>query len=351
MGKGGAPIMKYKVGMYGGSFDPLHLGHIHDIIRASSECETLYIMLSWSAKRDSVPKELRYRWLLEVTKHLPNIKIMLVEDKAATKEEYNSDYYWENGAQDIKNLIGKPIDAVFCGDDYFQSGRFESLYPESKVIYYRRAEVPISSTEIRNNCTDYQWDYIPRVAQPYYVKKILIVGGESTGKSTLVRNLALAYNTTYVEEYGRFTCERAGGEDFMTEDDLVENLLYQKTHELEALQSANKLLFIDTDAVTTKFYASLLLTDGNKCSKLADAIASINKYDLILFLEPTVVFVQDGTRNEEIAANREKYSQQLKELFMQADMEVHSITGDYKNRFNSAKNLIYKHFKISTDWR
>ena len=28
--------MKYAVGMYGGSFDPLHVGHIHDIIRAAA---------------------------------------------------------------------------------------------------------------------------------------------------------------------------------------------------------------------------------------------------------------------------------------------------------------------------
>ena len=39
--------MKYKVGMYGGSFDPLHIGHIHDMIRAACMCEELYIMISW----------------------------------------------------------------------------------------------------------------------------------------------------------------------------------------------------------------------------------------------------------------------------------------------------------------
>ena len=28
-------------------FDPLHVGHIHDIIRAAAVCEELYIMISW----------------------------------------------------------------------------------------------------------------------------------------------------------------------------------------------------------------------------------------------------------------------------------------------------------------
>ena len=60
--------MKYKVGMYGGSFDPLHVGHIHDIIRAAAVCEELYIMISWCEGRESSSKELRYRWILNSTR-------------------------------------------------------------------------------------------------------------------------------------------------------------------------------------------------------------------------------------------------------------------------------------------
>ena len=343
-------MKKYKVGMYGGSFDPLHVGHIHDMLKAAAMCETLYIMISWCEGRESTSKELRYRWVLNSTRHLPNVKIMLVEDKAVSKEEYNTDYYWEKGAQDIKDLIGQKIDIVFCGDDYLGTGRFESLYcPESIIHYFPRKEVPISSTEIREWCTEH-WDYVPQVCRPYYTRKVLIVGGESTGKSTLVKNLALAYNTNYVEEHGRLTCEYAGGEEFMIAEDLYENFLYQKTKTMDALKQSNRILFVDTDCCTTLFYSKFLNLDHRVCEKLADAINATNKWDLVLFLEPTVDFIQDGTRSEEIASDREKYSLQIKEILNRHGIAYETIDGDYLHRFERAKELIEEKLKITTQW-
>ena len=345
--------MRYKVGMYGGSFDPLHLGHIHDIIKAASMCEELYVMISWCEGRESTSKELRYRWILNSCKHLPNVKILMVEDKAVSKEEYNTDYYWEKGAQDIKDAIGKPIDIVFCGDDYLGSGRFESLYcPESVVHYFPRKEVPISSTEIRGWALQH-WDYIPAVCKPYYAHKILVIGGESTGKSTLVQNLALAYNTNFVSEVGRDTCEYAGGEDLMIADDLYENLLRQKVNVMDALKYSNRLCFVDTDALTTLFYAKFLLGEGEEhdhCENLAKEINYLNDWDLVLFLEPTVDFVQDGTRNEKIAADREKYSNEIKYLLDKHCVPYECIGGDYLDRFTRAKEIIAEKLHVTTQW-
>jgi len=345
--------MRYKVGMYGGSFDPLHIGHIHDIIKASSLCEELFVMISWCEGRESTSKELRYRWILNCTRHLPNIKIILIEDKAVSKEEYNTDYYWEKGANDIKATIGKPIDAVFCGDDYYGTNRFESLYSsESEVIYFPRKEVPISSTEIREWASE-NWDYIPDVCKSFYARKVLVVGGESTGKSTLVQNLALAYNTNFVSEVGRDTCEYAGGEEFMIMDDLYENILRQKINVMDALQRSNRILFVDTDALTTLFYAGFLLEESDKldkCEHLAEAVANINEWDLVLFLEPTVEFVQDGTRSEVIAEDREKYSNQIKALLEKYNVRYYSLNGDYLDRFVESKRLIANELKINTQW-
>lgn len=346
-------MFKYKVGMYGGSFDPLHIGHIHDIIRAASMCEELYVMISWCEGRESTSKELRYRWILNSTRHLPNVKIILIEDEAVSKEEYNTDYYWEKGAQDIKDTIGKPLDAVFCGSDYYGTNRFESLYcPESEVVYFDRAEVPISSTDIREWALG-NWDYIPDVCKDYYTQKVLIVGGESTGKSTLVQNLALAYNTNFVSEVGRDTCEYAGGEEYMIVDDMYENILRQKINVMDAAKHSNRILFVDTDALTTMFYGKFLLEEPYKnyyCTQLARAVNDISYWDLVLFLEPDVEFVQDGTRSEEIASDRVKYSNQIKELFRENYIPFHCISGNYLDRFNKAKEIIKEEIGLDTKW-
>ena len=337
---------KYKVGMYGGSFDPLHLGHVNDMIKAASMCKELYIVLSYSRDRDYIPMEYRYRWILNSLKHIGNAQIILLEDKATSKDEYNNGDYWVLGANEIKEKIGKPIDVVFCGDDYAGTNRYEALYPESKVIYFDRNEIKISSTLIKRNPFKY-WDYIPEIVRPYFTKKILLVGGESTGKSTLSQNLALIYNTKFLPEMGRFVCEEAGTEDTMIAEDLHKCLLLQKTKEYEAIKGCNKLLFVDTDALITKFFIQFLLKDNiekTKCETLANAISDINKFDLVLFLEPTVDFVQDGTRNEKIKEDREKYSQQIKDILNEHNVDFVCIDGDYSERLNEACRIINNHF-------
>jgi HTH-type transcriptional repressor of NAD biosynthesis genes len=73
---------------------------------------------------------------------------------------------------------------------------------------------------------------------------------------------------------------------------------------------------------------------------MAAAISDMTQWDLVLFLEPDVAFVQDGTRNETIAAEREKYSQQIKQALSEHNVSYHCLSGDYLERFEKAKALI-----------
>ena len=337
--------MQYKIGMYGGSFDPLHIGHIDVIIKAASQCEKLYVVLSYSRERDNIPMEYRYRWIRNSFRHMDNIEIILLEDNAASKSDYDTDDYWEKGRDYILSQIGTNVDVVFCGNDYEGTNRYESLY-NCDVVYFDRSIIPISSTSIRKNPFEY-WEYIPKICRPYYTKKILFVGGESTGKSTLAENLALAYNTNFLEEVGREVCDYAGAEDLMIASDFHEILLKHKTKEIELIKQSNKLFFVDTDALTTKFFAQFLLDGGKKNIEcLADAITQINTFDLIFFLEPTVAFVQDGTRNVKFEADREKYSKQIKTLLDEAGLEYTCLSGDYLNRYEKVKRIIKERYAI-----
>ena len=61
---------------------------------------------------------------------------------------------------------------------------------------------------------------------------------------------------------------------------------------------------------------------------------------MVLFLEPDVEFVQDGTRNEKICKDREKYSQQIKQALTQNNIQYYCVSGDYLERFETAKKRI-----------
>ncbi len=325
--------MRYKTGMYGGSFNPLHLGHVDCIIQAANLCETLYIVLSVGTQRAEIDVRIRYRWIYQLTKHIGNVKMIILTDEAPDKGAYGP-AYWQRDADRVKEMIGAKIDVVFCGSDYGEDSFWNVCYPESEFRVFPRNG--ISSTGIRRDPYGH-WDWLPNVVKPYYVKKVLLIGGESTGESTLTINLANRFNTTYIEEAGREISERSGTDTLMLSADFTEILLRHKLNEIQALNNANRVLFIDTDALVTQFYMRFLDDPGiTKNDALADAINALNDYDLILFFEPDVAFVQDGDRSEVIHADRYKYSAQIKDLLHSRGKSFITVSGDYQSRYETA---------------
>lgn len=330
----------YNVGMYGGAFNPLHIKHVSCILQAATMCKELYIIISHGYKYEKIDIKVKYRWIYRITKHLPNVKILVLEDDTESKSAYTEEY-WDEDCNKVKRMIGKPIDIVFCGGDYDENSFWNKGYPESEFYVFDRNN-EISSTAIRNNLYGH-FDWLPKEVRPYFTKKVLLIGGESTGKSTLTINLAKYYNTNSLEEVGRELSELSGTDKMMLPEDFVRILLEHKNKEMLLKEESNKILFIDTDCLITKFYMEFLKDEEiNNNALLADSIAKINDYDLILFLEPDVEFVQDGTRNEEIREERKKYSDRIKEIYDEAGFKYHVISGDYHKRFIKAVNLIDK---------
>ena len=318
------PQMKtflYNVGMFGTCANPLHLGHVSTIIKAACECRELYIVLSYSKKRNEIDFRMRHRWLAQTVQHLPHVQIIDLEDDAPDKESY-SETHWQQGAEEIKQRIGKPIDAIYCGSDYCSDipSPYQKHYPNAKIIYTDRALIPISSTAIRQN-PQRNWNYIAKAARPFFVKTVLIIGHESTGKSTLTQNLAALYNTEFVSEYGRDVCAECGGTDFMLRADYEKIIITHRIRIHEARNKANRYLFIDTDALTTFWYAQMDEIDLPRPTR--------DHFDLILFLDANVPFIQDGLRSEENNAGSARLaaSDTLKQFYLAAGYSFRTING------------------------
>nr|WP_263327172.1 multifunctional transcriptional regulator/nicotinamide-nucleotide adenylyltransferase/ribosylnicotinamide kinase NadR [Neobacillus sp. Marseille-Q6967] len=332
------------VGFIGGKFLPLHLGHVYAIVHASSMVDELYVVLSHSERRDRelcestkinyIPAQIRLRWLSKLTKDMPHVKVLSIEDN-----QDNEHYNWAEGAQLIKKEIGKPIDYVFSSECEYND-IFKELYPDSKhvLIDPNRTRVYISATKIRHEGVFKNWEYIPDVVKPYFIKKIVIVGTESCGKSTLVKNLAKIYNTTYAAEYGRTVCEELGGcEGIIVKEDYLQIAYGHKMEEIKAVEKANKIVFIDTEAIVTQFYSNLY---NHEHQTVLDEIAKLQDYDLWLFLEPDVQWVDDGLRIHGEETARAKNNHHLKTLLKKHNIDYKNLSGNYENRLKGAIGYI-----------
>lgn len=344
----------YKVGMYGGTFNPLHQGHMACIIQASTVCEKLYVVLCCSESKKEIPYQIRYKWLTQATKDMENVEVIKIFDRSKNKDAYN----WKQGTLDICKEIDRDIDVVFCGNDY-EKEFFSELYPFSSVVVFDRSIVPVSSTDIRENPFE-NWDMIPQVVRPHYVKKIVIIGTESCGKSTLVRNLAKYFNTSYVNEIGRDICDEVGGIENMVPEDFQRIFLEHKAKENELTKIANRVLLVDTEAIVTQYYLDLMwpiksIENKDKvnkveeimfANKLGEMVQRTNEHHLYIYLEPDVEWVQDGTRIFGEDKVRIQNNKKLKEMFAIKGIPFVTMSGNYENRFLESVKIIKETLKI-----
>lgn len=125
------------------------------------------------------------------------------------------------------------------------------------------------------------------------IARIAVVGGESTGKSTLVAALGARYGEPCVAEYGRTLWEERRGE--LDYDDLRAIGVRHVADEEAAVSRATRCTFIDTTPLTTLWYS----IDGYGKADPELVGLSWRQYDLTLVCAPDFPFVQDGSRSSE----------------------------------------------------
>ena len=206
------PRMQKNIGVVFGKFYPLHTGHIYLIQRACSQVDELHIIMGYDETRDrqlfedsamsqqpTVPD--RLRWLLQTFKYQKNIRIHAFNEEGMEPYPHGWDV-WSNGIKAFMEEKGIAPNWIYTSEESDAPQFREHLGIETVLIDPKRTFMNISGAQIRENPFRY-WDYIPTEVKPFFVRTVAILGGESSGKSTLVNKLANIFNTTSAWEYGR----------------------------------------------------------------------------------------------------------------------------------------------------
>lgn len=336
----------YNVGVYFGKFLPPHRGHLNVALNAATKCKKLYVVISDNATRTerickengtkNIPLNLRYQWLKQEFLDMPHIQVVKL-DESNIKEYPNG---WPEWCELMKEAIGEKIDAFFCGENEYAK-ELPKYFPGVQVELFdpNRILFNISATKIRKDPFAH-WDMILGPARPFFAKRVLIVGSESCGKTTLTKALAKIFHTSWSEEVGRYYAMRflGGDETSFTEEDFGRIATQQVEQDYEALRSANKICFFDTDAVVTQYYSLLYM---GKRNPIVEAMVDPNKYDLVLLLKPDVEWVNDGQRLNGDQKKREELHQKLKYMYIERGFEdkIVEIGGSYYERLTKAYKL------------
>lgn len=219
-----------------------------------------------------------------------------------------------------EQVTDEPVDAIFSSEAY-GDGIAERLGATHVCVDLDRVRVPVSSTACRADLGA-MWDQLHPVVRAGLAVRVVVVGAESTGTTTISRALADHYRarggvwarTGWVPEYGRdFTVEKwelarsvasAEGRPEPTMDELVWTAeefarIAARQTELEnaAAAAGSPLLVCDTDAFATVVWERRYLGPGTVAAATAGPLPPRDVY--LLTDHEGVPFTQDGLRDGE----------------------------------------------------
>lgn len=325
---------KYKNGLVLGKMMPPTNGHVYLIMTAASQCETVHVMMC-SRKSDPIRGQLRFTWLRKIFKDQPNVKIIHCTDENP-QYPHEDIHFWDIWYASVYSHIDK-LDVVFTSEDYGKPFA-KCLGIDYVDVDKERKDVPISATMIRNNPHKY-WDYIPEAVKPYYTKKIVVVGPESTGKSTLVKQIAEHFDIPYVEEYGREYTDNLPEDHELTPEDFNRIAMVHSDRIREAL--GDKWVIIDTEAIVTQTFGELYLGENFRTREIEEYINS-QKFDLWLVTKPDIPWDDDGTRDfpDKREEHYFKILDYLSDPMSNGHKKIKIIYGQGEGRTNKAVNII-----------
>lgn len=165
------------------------------------------------------------------------------------------------------------------------------------------------------------------------IKKIAIVGPESTGKSTISQQLAMHYDTVWVPEYARSYCENLQAP--CNWQDEINMFRGQLALEKELIPSANKILICDTTFITVKIWSEHMF--GKAPLEVIEKLR-VHSYDLYLLMNIDLEWTEDPLRD--FPHLREHFMSVWQSELKSLNANYHIVSGLDSSRLTNAVKII-----------
>ncbi|WP_454729931.1 AAA family ATPase [Cellulosimicrobium protaetiae] len=281
-------------GLVIGKFYPPHAGHVHLVRTALARCERVTVQVLASTS-ESIPAALRAAWLRA---EVPGARVVHGLDDAPV--DYADPHAWDEHVKVMRSLLDPddpPVDAVLTSDRYGVelARRFDATWVQ---VDPDRRHLPVSGSAVRADPAEHWWA-LPAAVRSWYVRRVVVLGAESTGSTTLATDLAAHLGLDPVLEFGREWSEvRPGGLAapwHTAEFDLVAREQARR-EDAAAATSPVPLLVCDTDVLATTLWHERYV--GHR-SPTVEALAATRRPDLYVLTGDEIPFVQDGLRDGE----------------------------------------------------
>jgi HTH-type transcriptional regulator, transcriptional repressor of NAD biosynthesis genes len=322
------------VGITIGKFYPFHIGHELMINFGAKMVDKLFVFVS-GKETDTIPLSKRFNWICKFVKdnnltnvmvihHIDDSPIPVNIDENGTVLDPEFQQYWKE-----EFSLYVPNATHFISSDRYGKTMADLLGIEWLPVDPNREMIDISGTQIRNDPVTH-FNYISDVAKPHFVRKIAIVGPESSGKSTMVEELAYFFGSQKVNEYGRTISEAK--ENNLDKQDFLNIMNGQQVLiDIVSEKALSPFIFIDTEAYTTYLFSKIYL--GEYIDEILE-FGHKQEIDHYIVLSPDVEWIDDGSR---ILGEYDKRKQFYEEIINILDKQNKSYDAvedtDYRKRF------------------
>ena len=361
---------RFRHGLVIGKFYPPHRGHHFLIDHAAGECDRVTVVVAASAQ-ESIDVADRVSWLRK-THGQEHVRVIGASDDHPI--DYDDDAVWASHVGVFRAAVARAaaldgvphaaaIDAVFTSEAYGEelARRFGAT---GVTVDPARATHQCSSTAVRADVSA-RWEDLAPATRVGLALRVVFVGAESTGTTTVSRAVADRLATSWVREYGRdFTLAllqatrslaAAAGAPEPTMDDLVWTTedfvaIAERQVQLEddaATRCSGGVVVCDTDAFATGIWHERYL--GDRSAEVA-SWADARPHPLYLLTSHLgVPFEQDGIRDGEHlrAWMTERFAHELDAT----GRTWHLLDGPVEQRVDDALALIEDLRRTTALWR